>query len=310
MRRNTTSLICCGIALICTACSGSKSSNRDDGDNGAGSGVEHGGVVAEAIAVGAGFTDALANGMSGGTVRAATLAPACSGTIGETPNHRLVVSVASDLRIGATPTAGQLADLTIAVEGADGAWHCADDVNELNPEVTAHFEPGTYRVYVGSYDDESRHAYALSVAPGSPDGSDSGNAGQREVPTGPTPTTTSNGVYSGLRIPAETGPATITGTAGGTREARSLSTECVGHIAMAPDHVFEIAAAQQLRVRVTSDSDTTLVMQGPDNIFLCNDDFEQLNPGLDAQFAAGTWNVYVGTYAMGQYPDYQLTVSR
>jgi serine protease Do len=43
-------------------------------------------------------------------------------------------------------------DTALAVLGPNGAWHCNDDTDGNNPDVTvAPSAPGTYRVWVTSY---------------------------------------------------------------------------------------------------------------------------------------------------------------
>ncbi len=71
----------------------------------------------------------------------------CSGYIGPEPSLDVFVtneaygfiSVESD------------ADPVLYMEGPNGEIHCNDDYNGVNPGVSAHFTPGIWRVYVGSY---------------------------------------------------------------------------------------------------------------------------------------------------------------
>jgi hypothetical protein len=59
-----------------------------------------------------------------------------------------------------------------------------------------------------------------------------------------------------------------------------------------------------------ADQDITLAIRKPDGTFLCNDDSEGLNPMVEGAFAAGSYDVYVGSYATeGQFAAYRLGVS-
>ena len=93
-------------------------------------------------------------------------------------------------------------------------------------------------------------------------------------------------------------PATATGNAGGLTDASTLSGDCRGYIAATPNHILTATAAfPNLRIAVNGGStDVTLVVQRPDGSYLCNDDFEGLNPLVEGPFAAGEHRIYVGTY--------------
>lgn len=229
----------------------------------------------------------------------------CTGYFPDEPGHTIDIEEARQLRILAEPS-GALRDLTMAILTPGGDYLCNDDFDALNPGFEQMFQPGSYSVWVGVYRlDEVNGSvgYSLTV-------SDPLAAVTSSAPEGPAPTATSEGTYGGLRIAADTGAAQIQGRAGGTRAANELSPQCAGHIAMEPDHVFELEATTALKLRVRSQRDTTLLLQGPGGEVLCNDDFDGLNPGMDAELAQGTWSVYVGTYSPSSYPEYTLNLSR
>lgn len=93
-------------------------------------------------------------------------------------------------------------------------------------------------------------------------------------------------------------PQTATGTAGGPVMASTMSPDCRGYIASAPNHIINATGAfANLRVIVSSPMDTTLVIQRADGTFVCNDDFEGLNPGIAGPFGPGQHRVWVGTYS-------------
>lgn len=257
------------------------------------------------LQIGEDFVDATVEGETQGVSSGQEAGSDCVGYFPEEASHVMDVSEPRELRMVAIPS-GALRDLTMAILTPSGEYLCNDDFDGLNPGFEESFAPGTYSIWVGVYrldEPNSSAAYSLRVF-------DPEAAASEEAPDGPAPTTTSAGTYGGLRIAADTGLARIQGRAGGTREANSLAPQCNGYIAMEPDHVFELAATTELRVRVRSQHDTTLLLQGPGDEILCNDDFDGLNPGIDHEMSQGTWNVYVGTYAPSSYPEYTMTVSR
>tara|TARA_R110002073_G_scaffold1577_3_gene11020 strand:- start:2784 stop:3311 length:528 start_codon:yes stop_codon:yes gene_type:complete len=86
--------------------------------------------------------------------------------------------------------------------------------------------------------------------------------------------------------------------AGGTIDAASISGECVGLIANAPDYRLQYGGGgSQLYIGVTSSADTTIVVNAPDGSWYCNDDYNGLNPLVGGeQPDAGQYDIWVGTY--------------
>lgn len=103
-------------------------------------------------------------------------------------------------------------------------------------------------------------------------------------------------------------PQTASGTAGGPVAANTMSPECRGYIAAAPNHILNATGQfMNLRIVVGSSADTTLVVQRADGTFACNDDSDGLNPAVDlANVQPGAYNVFVGTYAPNASASYQL----
>lgn len=122
-------------------------------------GPEHGTV---AIATGFLPDPQLAEGRSGGEREASSLdigkASVCMGWVDDTPDHLLELSTAFNyLRIDVSSHG----DTTLVVQGPSG-WLCNDDLVGLNPQVSGAWQPGTYRVWVGSYERSQRHDYRIS----------------------------------------------------------------------------------------------------------------------------------------------------
>ena len=105
-------------------------------------------------------------------------------------------------------------------------------------------------------------------------------------------------------------PFTLNVTSGGPIDASaSVSSSCRGWISNAPD--FELtysAGSLPLAISVNSASDTTLVINGPDGLWYCDDDGgDGLNPSLRWDSPpSGTYDIWVGSY---QRANYSATLS-
>ncbi|WP_420471391.1 peptidase S1 [Brevundimonas sp. FT23042] len=97
-------------------------------------------------------------------------------------------------------------------------------------------------------------------------------------------------------------PYRVQVTAGGSVDGSRLPGSCVGNISAAPD--FEVtysAGSLPLVFRTVSSSDTTLIINGPDGRWYCDDD--SFGDG-DAQVRfnrpqSGTYDIWVGTFGGG-----------
>jgi hypothetical protein len=97
--------------------------------------------------------------------------------------------------------------------------------------------------------------------------------------------------------------------------AETIGGQCVGFIANAPD--FDLywtagSGALPLAISVASDADTTLVVNGPDGRWYCNDDggLNGMNPGISFNNAqSGLYDIYVGTFGGTQNHNSVLTIS-
>lgn len=107
-------------------------------------------------------------------------------------------------------------------------------------------------------------------------------------------------------------PRVVPVTAGGRLDASSLGgSNCLGSIANAPDvRVNYQAGSLPLNFYVTSNEDTTLVINGPDGQWYCNDDTNGLNPAVVfANPGSGQYDVYIGHYGQGAGVPARLHVS-
>jgi len=106
-------------------------------------------------------------------------------------------------------------------------------------------------------------------------------------------------------------PMTFNIPAGGPTDVSEHVDGCVGYVADEPDLSLTYeSAGGPLTFYVTSDADTTLVINGPDGEFYCNDDSDGLNPAVRFDSAAsGVYDVFIGTYLDGEYPPSTLHIS-
>jgi hypothetical protein len=101
------------------------------------------------------------------------------------------------------------------------------------------------------------------------------------------------------------------GAGAGARDASTLDPNCGGQIDTTPDHLFVATGAMaNLRIMTNSATDTTLVVMKPDGTYACNDDSDGLNPVVAIPGGpAGTYQIFVGSYVVGQQGAYKLGIS-
>ena len=100
-------------------------------------------------------------------------------------------------------------------------------------------------------------------------------------------------------------PHRVNLTAGGSIDAYTdtdLPAACVGDISDAPDYeVTYSAGSLPLVFRTRSSTDTTLIINGPDNRWYCDDD-SWGDGDAEVRFnrpASGTYDVWIGTFGGG-----------
>lgn len=97
-------------------------------------------------------------------------------------------------------------------------------------------------------------------------------------------------------------PYTVEIAAGGSVDGSWLPGSCTGNISEAPDfEVFYAAGGLPLVFRTVSTTDTTLIINGPDGEWYCDDDsFGDLDAEVRFSPAqSGTYDVWVGTFGGG-----------
>jgi len=107
-------------------------------------------------------------------------------------------------------------------------------------------------------------------------------------------------------------PYTVSLSSGGSVSASTLSEDCAGFIADAPDVRLNYSAGSlPLYVSAASEVDTTLVINAPDGQWYCDDDG---NGGLDPlvwfeQPQSGQYDIWVGTYSDSSIQSATLSIS-
>lgn len=273
------------------------------------------------------------NGQSGGSVDASTLNGGCNGFISPHPSHVVTLTSAFRWMRVFVESAG---DTTIMIQTPQNTVLCNDDTYGLNPSVEAAFQPGTYRIWVGSYSQSTAAPYTIrfteipSMVPGAagptgPTGPTTGPVGNN--PTGPTTNPAGgltmtvdamqgNGTPGWIDARLRPDPAVLAGAAGGTIQAQAAAEPaCRGYVQSIPDHILYVQGrARYLRLYVEAAEDTTMVIRTPDGRWLCDDDSGgNLQPMLEQEnWAPGQYLVWIGTYSArgtGTVP-YRLMATR
>lgn len=108
-------------------------------------------------------------------------------------------------------------------------------------------------------------------------------------------------------------PQIVNLQSGGSIPASNLSSSCTGFIANAPDvRLNYTAGSLPLIISVASGVDTTLVINGPDGSWYCDDDsgVEGMNPAVRfGSPRSGQYDIWVGTFGNASLQAATLNVS-
>lgn len=108
-------------------------------------------------------------------------------------------------------------------------------------------------------------------------------------------------------------PHTVNVRSGGDRQASTLGNNCSGYIANAPDYRLHYESGSfPLIISVDSDADTTLVVNGPNGSWHCDDDGgeQSLNPMVRIEKpVSGQYDIWVGTYGSEDIESALLQIS-
>lgn len=105
-------------------------------------------------------------GMSGGSIRARRVAGRaetatgpCTGFVDEEPDHTLQLTSKFDyLKLEVDSPE----DTTLIITGPGGSW-CNDEFDGENPGIIGEWLPGTYKIWIGSYEKNRYLPYTLEI---------------------------------------------------------------------------------------------------------------------------------------------------
>jgi hypothetical protein len=108
-------------------------------------------------------------------------------------------------------------------------------------------------------------------------------------------------------------PSVVALQSGGNIDARGIDSACAGFITAAPDvRLVYSAGSLPLIISVAARADTTLVINGPDGRWYCDDDggVNGMNPSVRFNHpASGRYEIWVGTYGGATLQNARLHVS-
>jgi hypothetical protein len=108
-------------------------------------------------------------------------------------------------------------------------------------------------------------------------------------------------------------PAVVAVQSGGNLDASRIAANCAGFITAAPDvRLVYTAGSLPLILSVASRGDTTLIVNGPDGRWYCDDDggVNGANPSIRFSHpASGRYEIWVGTYGHSGLQDARLNIS-
>jgi hypothetical protein len=116
-----------------------------------------------------------------------------------------------------------------------------------------------------------------------------------------------------LRAGFEPDPQVVAVRSGGEINAQSVNNSCRGFISSAPDvRLVYTSGSYPLIISVRADADTTLVVNGPDGSWSCDDDGGENGNNPAVRFnrpASGRYEIWVGTYGNASLQPAQLHIS-
>lgn len=238
---------------------------------------------------------------SGGDVDATTIADGCVGMVARAPDFQVTYSAGSLPLIFGVTSAN---DTTLVINGPDGRWYCDDDGGEgTNPLMSIPDpQPGVYDVFVGAYGGNGAAAQLYLTELNSQAFGDSGSNHDSRYSdaTRPNSALTANFGEYYLSAGFTPDPYWLPIYSGGSIDASTVASGCVGMISEAPDFQLTYESGSlPLTFGVEASGDTTLVINGPDGRWYCDDDSGgQADPEVTFRNPRrGVYDVWVGAYA-------------
>ncbi|WP_366655678.1 hypothetical protein [Fodinicurvata sp. EGI_FJ10296] len=248
---------------------------------------------------------------AGGTVNVRnTIGGSCTGYVANSPDYRVYYS-AGGLPLSFYATSNT--DTTLVVNAPDGRWYCNDDTRGVDPAVRFNQpQSGQYDIWVGTFGQISASArlHITELEPfgmessgggyGNSGGSGGYGAGGLDLSAAP--------IYGSLSLRSgfANDPRRQSLTAGGGNDASRLGygPGCIGYVATAPDFQVDYSAGMMpLSFYVTSNTDTTLLVNAPNGRWYCNDDYRGVDPAVQFdQPMSGRYDIWVGTFNNSSAP--------
>ena len=240
---------------------------------------------------------------AGGNTDASNIS-GCSGYISNAPDLELNYS---NPALELSFFVESASDATLLINGPAGNWYCNDDfstTSDTNPGIV--FEdpaPGIYDIWVGTYSSEDIYNKARVIIT-ELDVPWDDYTGSNSVPDNGVGFDPSLEAFNSESLPGNFSPDPyiINVVAGGLNYVGYI-TGCTGYVSSAPDLELSFInpSNYSLSFFVDGDIDTTLVINGPDGQWYCNDDFETaggFNPGVVFDSPqSGVYDVWIGKYS-------------
>ncbi len=230
---------------------------------------------------------------SGGDIDAASLGGSCTGMVSRGPDVEI------SYEAGSLPLSFAVdsdTDTTLVINAPDGRWYCDDDSGDGSNPLVTYSSPmfGVYDIYIGAYGGNAGSGRLLVSELGRSSASSNGGGASQVDASAPA-------ISGNLRLRAgfTDDPRRIGIYSGGSIDASTVASGCVGMISRAPDvELVYDAGSLPLTVGVEGDGDTTLVINGPDGRWYCDDDS---GGNADPEFTfrnpqSGTYDIWVGAY--------------
>jgi len=252
------------------------------------------------ISLGSGFTPDpyRVDLFSGGGVDATNIASGCVGMVARSPDFQLDYDAGSLPLIFGVTSAN---DTTLVINGPNGQWYCDDDGGDgTNPLMSiSNPQSGIYDVFIGAYGGNGAPAQLYITELTSRAYNGGGNENRSSGSGYPSSALTAISGERSLSAGFSPDPYRIAILSGGRIDASGVASGCVGMISEAPDFQLTYQAGSlPLRFGVEAGGDTTLVINGPDGQWYCNDDSGgRTDPEVTFRKPqSGTYDVWIGAY--------------
>lgn len=250
---------------------------------------------------------------SGGDIDANSLGGGCRGMVSRAPDVQITYDAGS---LPLSFSVDSVTDTTLVINGPDGRWTCDDDSGEGTDPLVTYHNPmsGVYDIYVGAYGGNAG-AGQLVISEVGRTSAYSSSSTPYNAYSSSLVDASATALYGEIYLSSGfTGdPRTVRITSGGAIQASDVASGCRGYVARSPDYqVTYDAGSLPLIISVDSASDTTLMINGPNGQWHCDDDGGNgaLNPSIRFNNPrSGVYDIWVGSYRSGGGTSATLGIS-